>query len=319
MVPTKREAWVQQMTMTINAITMINRFTGVSLPTNMPINDMEPDAGVIGSGSMTWKIHSEQWLVLGSATALLLQTAHPVVAQGALDHSSSATHPFERVYRTYACMAMLLCGSTREARASARFINQMHHRVKGTLQETIGMYHTGDTYCAMDSAPLLWVHVAFIESMLTAYRTFVGPLSADDCEQYWQESRQYAHLLGLTDVVLPTSYTDMQGYLQDTIARKEVIVGEVGRVVADTILYPPLPIHRQLLWALVRLLAVGQLPIQIREEYGFRWTRRERLGFALVSRTCRFLRVLLKGILGHSPMIAFAERRARGELVRSVE
>jgi uncharacterized protein (DUF2236 family) len=144
-------------------------------------------------------------------------------------------------------------------------------------------------------------------------------LSADDCEQYWQESRQYAHLLGLTDVVLPTSYTDMQGYLQDTIARKEVIVGEVGRVVADTILYPPLPIHRQLLWALVRLLAVGQLPIQIREEYGFRWTRRERLGFALVSRTCRFLRVLLKGILGHSPMIAFAERRARGELVRSVE
>jgi uncharacterized protein (DUF2236 family) len=110
----------------------------------------------------------------------------------------------------------------------------------------------------------------------------------------------------------------MQGYFHDTIARKEVIVGQVGRAVADTILHPPLPIHRRLMWALVRLLAVGQLPVQIREEYGLRWSQRDRLSFGVVSRTCRFLRVLLKGILGHSPMIAFAERRACGELGRSV-
>jgi uncharacterized protein (DUF2236 family) len=305
------------MKMTVNAITLINSFTGVSLPTCMPIKDMEPDAGVIGPGSITWKIHSEQWLVLGSAAALLLQTAHPVVAQAVVDHSAGATDPFGRFYRTYTCMAMLLCGSTREAHASAHFINQVHHRVSGTLQETIGNYHAGDRYCARDSAPSLWVHVAFIESMLTAYRTFVGPLSADDCEQYWQESRQYAHLLGLTDVALPATYSDMQAYFHDAIARKEVIVGEAGRVVAAMVLHPPLPMYRRLMWALVRLIAVGQLPVQIREGYGLRWSRRNRFVFGLVTCTCRFLRLHLQRILGHSPMIAFAERRAHGELGKS--
>ena len=76
----------------------------------------------------------------------------------------------------------------------------------------------------------------------------------------------------------------------------------------------PVPWHRKPVWALVRLLAAGQLPATIREEYGLRWSWRARLGFGLVSGICRLTRFLLPGILGHSPMIAFAERRSRGEL-----
>lgn len=301
------------MRVAVNAITLIEALSGVSLPTDMPIKDTTPDPGAIGPGSATWKLHNEQWLILGGAQAFLLQAAHPIVAKGAIDHSAYATDPFGRVYRTVTAMSVLICGSTHEVRTTARFINQLHQRVTGTLMETIGPYRAGDPYSAMDPGPLLWVHVAFVESMLTAYRTFVGPLSSDECERYWQESCQYARLLGLTDTVLPKSYPAMQAYLQDAILREEVIVGSGSRTIADTVLRPPLPLLRRPIWAVVRLLAAGQLPAPIRDAYGLRWSWRDQVGFGVVRNSCRFLRFLLPGILGCSPMITFAERRARGE------
>jgi uncharacterized protein (DUF2236 family) len=305
------------MPITVNAITIIHWLSGVTLPTGMPIHDTTPDPGVIGPGSVTWKIHSEQWLILGGAQAFLLQAAHPVVAQGAIDHSAYAEDPFGRVYRTVTGMSILICGSTHEVNATAHVINRLHQTVTGTLTETIGPYHTGQAYSALDAGPLLWVHVAFVESMLTAYRRFVGPISDAECERYWQESCHYARRLGLTDAVLPPSYAAMRQYLDQAIANHEVIVSAGARTIAQTILFPPVPWHRKPVWALVRLLAAGQLPAPIREGYGLRWSWRDRLGFGLVSGMCRLTRILLPGILGHSPMIAFAEQRSRGALAET--
>jgi uncharacterized protein (DUF2236 family) len=161
------------------------------------------------------------------------------------------------------------------------------------------------------------VHVAFVESMLTAYRRFVGPTSDADCERYWHESCHYARRLGLTDTVLPSNYAAMRQYLDQAIASQEVVVSAGECTITQTILFPPVPWHRKPVWALVRLLAAGQLPAPIREGYGLRWSWRDRLGFGLVSGICRLTRFLLPSILGRSLMITFAERRARGELTET--
>jgi uncharacterized protein (DUF2236 family) len=300
-----------------NSILIIRALTGIPMPTNeLLVSDPAPDPGIMGPGSITWRLHSEQWLILGGARAFLMQAAHPKVAQGALDHSAYAEDPFGRVYRTIMAMSVLLMGTTNEVNAMARHINRLHRRVSGTFAESIGPYHAGEPYSGLDPDGLLWVHAVFVDSMLAAYQNFVGPLSDADCDRYWQESCRCARRLGLTDVHLPPTYAALQVYMRQAIASGEVIVGNGARTISQTILYPPLPWYRQRMWGLMRLIAVGQLPPEFRSGYHLRWTWAHWLAFRGVSGLLRLARWAFPDALGRSVLVSFAELRARGELVK---
>jgi hypothetical protein len=67
------------------------------------------------------------------------------------------------------------------------------------------------------------------------------------------------------------------------------------------------------------LITVGQLPADIRQAYGLRWTTRHRIGFRLVRGIGHLLRRLFPNILGRSPLVSFARRRVQGELCRPTE
>ncbi len=287
------------------------------MPSQLPISDPEPDPGLLGPDSLSWRLHEEQWLITAGARAFLMQAAHPKVAQGALDHSGFAEDPCGRVYRTIQGMAVLIFGTTNEANEMARNINRLHHTVQGILPESIGRYSAGETYSAMEPLALLWVHIVFVDSMLTAYKTFVGPLSEAACEQYWQESCRYARLLGLTDATLPASYAAVQQYMREVLASGEVAIGPAAHFIAQKVLYPPMPWLRKPLWAIVRLITVGQLPPDIRQAYGLRWGMRQRVGFLMARGAGHLLRRLFPNALGRSPLVNFARRRARGELYQS--
>ena len=175
------------MALSIDPIRLIRWISGAHLPDEIPISERDPDPGVMGPESVTWRLHNEQWLILGGARAFLMQAAHPKVAQGALDFSAYAEDPFGRVYRTVQAMTVLLTGTTHEVNTMARHINHLHQTVQGTLTESLGKHHAGDPYTGMDPDGLLWVHVVFVSSMLSAYRSFGGPLSEADCEGYYLE------------------------------------------------------------------------------------------------------------------------------------
>src|SRR5258708_33895667 len=112
---------------------------------------------------------------------------------------------------------------------------------------------------------LLWADIVCVDSRLTAYKTFVGRLSAAECEQYWQESCRYARLLGLTDTTLPASYAAVQQYIGEVLASGEIAIGPAAHFIAQKVLYPPMPFLRRPLWMIVRLITVGQLPPAIRQ------------------------------------------------------
>lgn len=298
----------------LDAMRLIHWASGAPMPGELPIRDPEPDPGLLGPDSLTWRLHEEQWLITAGARAFLMQAAHPKVAQGALDHSGFAEDPFGRVSRTIQGMAVLLFGTTDEASAMARHINRLHHAVQGTLPESIGRYKAGETYSAMEPLALLWVHIVFVDSMLTAYKTFVGPLSEAEREQYWQESCRYARLLGLTDATLPASYAAVQQYMREALVSGEIAIGPAAHFIAQQVLYPPVPLLRKPLWMIVRLITVGQLPADIRQAYGLRWTVVERAGFRIVRGAGHLLRRLFPNALGRSPLVNFARRRVQGEL-----
>ncbi len=298
----------------LDPMRIIRWASGANVPSDLPIKDTTPDAGIFGPGSMTWRLHTEQWLIAAGARAFLMQAAHPVVAQGALDHSRFAEDPYGRVYNTVSAMTVLIFGSTKEANSMAQRINRLHHTVTGTVSETAGLHRAGTPYSAMDAPALLWVHAAFVDSILSAYSHFVGPLSEADKEAYWQESLRYARRLGLTDADLPSSYPALQSYMREAIATGEVAVGPGARAIARTILYPPMPVWRRPLWAIVQSMTIGQLPATLRRQYGIRWERRDRVLFFFVRYGARLLRFLLPQFLGRSMAATFAERRIHGEL-----
>jgi uncharacterized protein (DUF2236 family) len=303
----------------LDSMRLIHWASGAPMPSELPISDLAPDPGVLGPDSLSWRLHEEQWLITAGARAFLLQAAHPKVAQGALEHSGFAEDPFGRVYRTIQGMAVLIFGTTHEVNAMARHINRLHHTVQGTLSESIGRYPAGEPYNGMEPLALLWVHIAFVDSMLTAYKTFVGPLSEEACEQYWQESCRYARLLGLTDATLPASYAAVQQYMREVLASGEIAIGPAAQFIAQKVLYPPMPLLRKPLWMIVRLITVGQLPADIRQAYGLRWGARQRAGFRMARGAGHLLRRLFPNALGRSPLVNFARRRARGEFSQSTE
>ena len=298
----------------LDPMRLIHWASGARLVAGLPISDPTPDAGLFGPGSVTWRLHSEQWLIAAGARAFLMQAAHPIVAQGALDHSRFAEDPFGRVANTVGAMTTLIFGTTNEAHATARRINRLHLTVTGTLPEDVGSHHAGSAYSAMEPRALLWVHVAFVDSILSAYQSFVGPLTAEVRDTYWRESFRYARLLGLEEADLPPREEAMRAYIAEAIASGEVRVGAGARDIARTILTPPMPAWRRPLWAIVQSMAIGQLPDSLRQQYRLRWRWRERALFAAVRAWARLMRRLFPRYLGQSQAAAFAARRLRGEL-----
>jgi len=70
---------------------------------------------------------------------------------------------------------------------------------------------------------------------------------------------------------------------------------------------------------IVRLITVGQLPSDIRQAYGLRWTMRHRVGFRIARGIGHLLRRLFPNALGRSPLVNFARHRVQGELCQSTE
>ena len=138
-----------------------------------------------GPGSISWRVNREAALLLGGGRALLMQVAHPQVAAGVADHSDFQRDPLARLNRTMELSLALTFGSPAEVRGAARQINRTHERV------------TGAGYQALDPGLLLWVHATLIDSALLTYRTFIGPLSRDEAEAYYQEAKPIGALLGI--------------------------------------------------------------------------------------------------------------------------
>src|SRR5215207_10533073 len=78
------------------------------------------DEGVFGPESLIWRVDREAAVFLGAGRALLLQLAHPWVAAGIAEHSTTLADPIGRFHRTFAIMFTLVFGSLDQACAVAR-------------------------------------------------------------------------------------------------------------------------------------------------------------------------------------------------------
>ena len=227
----------------------------------MTLPRADPVVGFYGPDSMMWKINREAVLLGAGPAALLLQVAHPWVARGVAEHSNFEADPFGRLRRTLMTTMDLVFGDGPRAEAAVRRLNSVHAGVRG------------EDYRALDPALLLWVQVTLIKTSVEAYSRWVGPLTADERERFWQEARTVGVRLGIRLSESPESWPALVAYWNEMLADDGPIhPTSTARELSPMILRPPLPLLPTPVVELLGMPGLALLPPRLRDEFGIAWS-----------------------------------------------
>ena len=220
------------------------------------------DVDRFAPGSVIRRVNAEPAVAFGAGRALLLQLAHPAVAQGVEDHSEFKKNPFKRLQGTLEAVAGVVFGSRELGDGIGRRVRWVHEHIVGA------------GYTALEPSNLLWVHATLCDTALRCYEDLVEPLSAADRETYYREMMEVAEVFGCPRSSQPTTYDAFAEWFDATVASMQV--SDVGRDLSQFILDPTLPLRLDVpmkpLLRLQRLYTLGSLPPRLRAELGFAWS-----------------------------------------------
>ncbi len=271
------------------------------------------DRGVVEPFSEFWELTGERAVLLGGPAAILLQVAHPLVAEGVAVHSDYAAGPSHRLLATLQAFLTITFGDTEQAREAARAVGRQHARVRGTTRTAAAGTPAGTPYRANDPHLALWVHATLVHTALDlGVRYLRRPLPAAALERYWARSRSFAALFGVTDAVWPPTHAAFEAYWRESVAG--LVVTDAARRVARDVLTvrtrPPLPGVA----ALARAVTADLLPPAVADAYGLERTAARRGAAGATRALVAATRPLLPGRVATWPHRAVAERRlAAGE------
>lgn len=253
-------------------------------------------------------------LLLGWGRAILLQFAHPLIAEAIADHSAFRTERWGRLQRLHGTLGAMLestFGTDEDIARIARRINAIHDRVHGGLRAPAGSFPAGTRYSAHDPVLLRWVHATLVDSHLIAYELYVGPLSATEKDRYCAEATGMEELLGMPRGYLPKTVAELGRYLADMVASGEIAVTDAARQLAWAMLAPPSPPGARKLTMPIRLATAGLLPPAIRDSYGFRWGPRHERALLVSATLLRAFLPCMPPPVRHWPAARAALRRIR--------
>jgi uncharacterized protein (DUF2236 family) len=232
-----------------------------------------PTAGLFGPGSARWRVDREAILFLAAGRALLMQLAHPWVAQGVIDHSSSLDDPLGRFHRTFSAMFSFVFGTVEQALDAARRLHRRHERVAGVLGETAGPFPAGSPYYANHLPALRWVLTTLTDGALVAHETVLSPIDPALRQAYVADSRILGAMFGIAPDSLPQDWTGFEAERDRTMCSGELAVTAPARRIAERlVLHPPLP----LVAGSFRAVTARLMPERLREAYGLPYGTPER-------------------------------------------
>jgi uncharacterized protein (DUF2236 family) len=220
--------------------------------------------GYFGPDSMTWQIYREPTIILGSMRALLLQIAHPAIAHGVAKHSSFEKDFAGRAHRTFLSMVRLWFGDIPTANNSARRLYTIHSMIRGqkvweTEDETIV-----NPFCATDPDLLFWVLATLIDTSLVLFEKTVRKLSKEEQEQFFEESKITAQLMGIPLDEYPVNLEAFYFRYHQVISEGTLRLTEDGQAIKKALFNVPYPVRR-----INEILAEGFLPESTKKLFRF--------------------------------------------------
>jgi uncharacterized protein (DUF2236 family) len=246
-------------------------------------------------------VGTEPALLLGAGRALMLQVAHPKVAQGVADHSDFRDRPLPRLFGTLDFLTIVTLGTEEEADRIGAVIRRVHERI------------TGPGYSGNDPELQVWVNATLIDAALYVYEEVLRRPSGDVAEEYVRQAAMVADVLGCPPGTQPADLASFRAYMDRMIATLEV--SDTGRDVARAVLsgrgvwylWPALSLNR--------LITTGLLPEPLRTQFGLEWSPARERALRFLLRTGTFCYLLVPGRLRRSPQ-HLALRRSRRRVAR---
>jgi uncharacterized protein (DUF2236 family) len=151
-------------------------------------------------------------------------------------------------------------------------VRRVHSRVRGQLPEAVGKFPAGTPWAADDPELLLWIIATLADSGLLVYGRYVGQLTQDERQAYWDDYKVMGALFGLTPSDMPDSISDFESYIHDMLRGDVLHVSPQAKALAiEIVLRPPVPLPVRPLLELANFITVGLLPGRLRRQYGLRW------------------------------------------------
>ncbi|KAA0108165.1 oxygenase MpaB family protein [Mycolicibacterium sp. P1-5] len=256
----------------------------------------------LGPDSLLWRWAGDMRIAFEGGTAGLLQTMHPAIGQGLIDHSDFFNDPVDRVFRSLPGILGTVYDGPKAA-ATGMQVRDFHREIKGTLPD-------GQRYHALNPDTFWWAHATF-QRMVDRVGNYweARPLNARDGEQLYLEGCEWYRRYGMTDTVLPPDRAAFEAefdrycrevlqpnpasdYLIEYIKRPAIPDMSASRQCPahprlrplTDLLLPTLPV-RAALAPPMRLVIFGGLPPIVRRRFAIRWTRRHERAYRTVRTT----------------------------------
>ncbi len=188
------------------------------------------DPGLIGPGSVSWKLHSDVSAVaIAGVASVIMELLHPSVMAGVGQQSNYREQPYRRARTTFGWVITTTFGSTAAAESLIARVKRMHSRVNGTRPD-------GEPYSALDPELIAWVHSCIPWGIMTAYERFNSPLTTDEKDRYLAEQSVVGLMSGADEV--PTTVSELEAFIEDM--RPKLEVGDMTREFFDFLIDGPL-------------------------------------------------------------------------------
>jgi uncharacterized protein (DUF2236 family) len=220
--------------------------------------------GMFGPGSATWHLMGEPILWVAGICALYLQALDPTTMLGTWQNSA-LVHRHEawaRLLRTTEFVRIRTYGSTPDVERAARRVRKIHASLTGTDAD-------GTAFRLDEPDQLLWVHCAEVDSYVAVCRRCGMGATPDQLDEFVDEQRRSAALVGLDPATVPASVAELDAYYADARQRAQASAEAKKSLLMS--FNPPLPpplVPLKLVVPALNTLAFAALPRWARKLYG---------------------------------------------------
>ncbi|HUF97113.1 MAG TPA: oxygenase MpaB family protein [Ilumatobacter sp.] len=207
-------------------------------------------------------VHADSSMFVGGLRALLFQSLHPLAMAGVAQHSDYRADPWGRLQRTADFLAATTFGPAVESERAVARVRAVHRRVTGVASD-------GRTYSANDPHLLAWVHLAEIDSFITAHSRYgARPLDAAGYDTYVAQTARVAEALGV--VAPPMNQRELAVQLRRY--RPELRGTPEARQAAQYLLFrPPMPLAVRPFYGALSAAAISMMPAWTRWPLRLPW------------------------------------------------
>lgn len=273
----------------------------------------DPRVGLYGPDSMMWKL-SKNFLPFawGAGRTLLLQTAHPWVTAGIDEHSIVREDPMQRFRRTFSNIAVMMYGSMPQVMASANLVHKSHNHITGKIPYEAGAFRKDSEYRANEVNAMIWVHATLWETLVKEYEAFERPLSREEKNRFYEETKLFAMLFGIPKESLPADWDAFMAYNEAMWDSPQLTVTANARRLKDDLFDARSVFLIVPLWA-QETISAAELPPRVREGYGMNYNGWEKFKYNIFLASAKFTAFILPKPLEENVVSKQAHARLEGE------